>query len=188
MSGKWVLVCGASGAGKDSVMAWAQNHLVEHPQVVFSRRMVTRPAQTGSDHDEVSPSYFEQLLETRALAWHWQAHGFGYGVSTRYASDVAAGRVVVVNGSREHVNTLGHAQALGHNVRVVQVLADAHQLEQRLQQRGRDSTHAVAQRMARNSQFADLRADCTIVNNGALADAGLQLAHYLRKLAEQSAD
>ncbi len=188
MSGKWVLVCGASGAGKDSVMAWAQSHLVEHHQVVFSRRVVTRPAQPGSDHDEVSPCYFEQLLETGALAWHWQAHGFGYGVSADYATDVTAGRVVVVNGSREHVNTLGHAMALGHNVRVVQVLADAHQLEQRLHQRGRDSSHAVALRLARNSQFADLRADCTIVNNGALADAGLQLAQYLHKLAAQAPD
>ena len=188
MIGKWVLVCGASGAGKDSVMAWAQNHLAEQRQVVFSRRMVTRPAQPGSDHDEVSPCCFEQLLEQRALAWHWQAHGFGYGVSTSYAAEVTAGRVVVVNGSREHVNTLGHAWALGHNVRVVQVLADSHQLEQRLHQRGRDSSHAVAQRLARNSQFADLRAECTIVNNGALADAGLQLAQYLSNLAAQTPD
>lgn len=188
MSGKWVLVCGASGAGKDSVMAWAQNHLAEQPQVVFSRRMVTRPAQPGSDHDEVSPSYFEQRLEKRALAWHWQAHGFGYGVSASYAAEVNAGRVVVVNGSREHVTTLARAGALGRSVRAVQVLADAHQLEKRLQQRGRDSTLAVAQRMARNSQFADLRADCTIVNNATLADAGLQLAQYLNNLAAQTAD
>ena len=188
MSGKWVLVCGASGAGKDSVMAWAQNHLAEQPRVVFSRRMVTRPARPGSDHDEVSPSSFEQGVETGAFAWHWQAHGFGYGVRADYAADVTEGRVVVVNGSREHVNTLGHAMALGHNVRVVQVLADAIQLEQRLHQRGRDSTHAVAQRLARNSQFADLRADCTIVNNGALADAGLQLAQYLINLAAQTPD
>ncbi len=185
MSGLWVLVCGASGAGKDSVMGWAQNHLAENRSVVFSRRVVTRPAQPGSDHDAVSPRYFEQLLETGTLAWHWHAHGFGYGISTSYAADVSAGRVVVVNGSREHVNTLAHAQALGQHVRTVQVLADAHQLEQRLHQRGRDSSHAVAQRLARNSQFADLRADCTIVNNGALADAGLQLAQYLNSLSDQ---
>jgi ribose 1,5-bisphosphokinase PhnN len=41
MSGHWVFVCGASGAGKDSVMAWAQEHLAGTSAIVFSRRMLS---------------------------------------------------------------------------------------------------------------------------------------------------
>jgi len=178
MSGCWVLVCGASGAGKDSVMAWAQDYLAQNHRVVFSRRIVTRPAQAGSEHDEVPAQEFDHLVHTHALAWHWRAHGFGYGIGAHYAADVAAGRVVVVNGSREHANELGTCKPQ-YPVRIVQVVAHAEQLAQRLHQRGRDTPQAVSQRLARNTQFADLRADCTIVNSGALADAGLQLAQYL---------
>ncbi len=178
MSGCWVLVCGASGAGKDSVMGWAQNHLAQNCHIVFSRRIVTRPAQAGSEHDQVSAQEFDHLVQTHGLAWHWQAHGFGYGISSHYADDVSAGRVVVVNGSREHANEQGTLKPL-HPVRIVQVVAHAEQLAQRLHQRGRDTPQAVAQRLERNSQFADLQAHCTIVNSGALADAGQQLAQYL---------
>ena len=175
MSGLWVFVCGASGAGKDSVMAWAQKHLAGTSGIVFSRRMVTRPAHAGSDHDEVSAEQFTALAAPGGLAWHWQAHGFGYGISARYADDVAQGRVVVVNGSREHVISQVPAAA----IRVVQVVANPQEIASRLAQRARDTPQAVAQRLERNMQFADLQADCIICNDATVAEAGLQLANYL---------
>jgi ribose 1,5-bisphosphokinase len=175
MSGLWVFVCGASGAGKDSVMAWAQKHLAGTSGIVFSRRMVTRPAHAGSDHDEVSAEQFTALAAPGGLAWHWQAHGFGYGISARYADDVAQGRVVVVNGSREHVM----AQVLSPVMRVVQIVANPLDIANRLAQRARDTPQAVAQRLERNTQFADLQADCIICNDATVAEAGLQLANYL---------
>ena len=175
MSGRWVFVCGASGAGKDSVMAWAQKHLAGASGIVFSRRMVTRPAHAGSDHDEVSEEQFTALAASGGLAWHWHAHGFGYGISARYANDVAQGRVVVVNGSREHVM----AQVLSLGMRVVQVVANPQEIASRLAQRGRDTPQAVAHRLERNTQFADLQPDCIICNDATVAEAGLQLANYL---------
>jgi phosphonate metabolism protein PhnN/1,5-bisphosphokinase (PRPP-forming) len=175
MSGHWVFVCGPSGAGKDSVMNWAAQYLAARPEIVFARRMVTRPSHPGSEHDAVTNEQFAQLSGDGALAWRWQAHGFHYGISEQYHAVVASGRVVVVNGSREHASGLPLAKQL----RVVQVLADAEQLAARLAQRGRDAPHEVAQRLARSAQLAELRADCTIVNQGELAVAGRQLADYL---------
>ena len=78
---------------------------------------------------------------------------------------MAAGRVVVVNGSREHVNTLDAAEQL----RVVQIEADAAQIATRLAQRRRDSAQEVAARLARNGRLSKLHANCTIVNQSALA-------------------
>lgn len=175
MSGLWVFVCGPSGAGKDSVMDWAAEHLAGRPDIVFARRMVTRPSQPGSDHDPVTPQQFARMLGSGALVWCWEAHGFHYGIGAHYAAEVAAGRVVVVNGSREHAGSLNAAE----QVRVVQIMADARQLAARMTQRGRDAPQEVARRLARNALFPDLRADCTIVNQGELADAGRQLADYL---------
>ena len=177
--GLWVLVCGASGAGKDSVIAWAAQHLALRDDIVFARRMVTRAPHPGSDHDVVTQSHFAALAASRALAWHWEAHGFQYGIDAHYADDVAAGRTVVVNGSRAHAAGL----APSAHVRVVQIGADATLLASRMAQRGRDTPEDVARRLARNVGLPHLQDDCTILNHGELAHAGRQLADYLVKCA-----
>lgn len=175
MNGLWVFVCGPSGAGKDSVTNWAAAHLAGCQNIVFARRMVTRPSHSGSDHDVVTAEQFARLNDGGGLAWCWQAHGFAYGIDARYAEHVAAGRVVVVNGSREHACALEVAAHL----RVVQIVANAGHLASRLEQRGRDAPHEVSQRLARNARFSNLRVDHTILNQSALADAGCQLVDYL---------
>lgn len=119
MSGAWVFVCGASGAGKDSVMAWAQQRLAERSDIVFSRRVVTRKAQPGADDTAVTPAQFDALRLSGGLSWHWEAHGLRYGIGAHYAAAVQDGRAVVVNGSREHLQGL----APGADLRVVQILA-----------------------------------------------------------------
>jgi phosphonate metabolism protein PhnN/1,5-bisphosphokinase (PRPP-forming) len=175
MSGLWVFVCGPSGAGKDSVMGWAAEHLAGRADIVFARRMVTRPSQPGSDHDPVTPKQFARMLGSGALVWCWEAHDFQYAIGAHYAAEVAAGRVVVINGSREHAGGLNAVE----QVRVVQIMADARQLAARLTKRARDTPPEVTRRLARNALFADLHAHCIIVNQGELADAGRQLADYL---------
>jgi phosphonate metabolism protein PhnN/1,5-bisphosphokinase (PRPP-forming) len=175
MSGLWVFVCGPSGAGKDSVLGWAAQQLATRRDIVFARRMVTRASLPGSDHDPVTPQQFARLIGSGGLVWCWEAHGFHYGIEARYAAQVAAGNTVVVNGSRAHASGLDAAE----KVRVVQIVADAEQLASRLEQRGRDAPHEVTRRLARNALFSDLRADHTILNQGALADAGSQLVDYL---------
>ncbi len=179
MNGAWVFVCGPSGAGKDSVMAAARELLVDRADIVFARRMVTRPTHAGSDHDPASQTEFQTLLTSGGLCWHWQAHGFAYGIDKQYAQEVLAGCLVVVNGSRAHVRHLPASSQL----RVVQISADPQQLAQRMAQRARDSANAVTTRLARNADFADMAADCHIVNDTTLAVAARQLADYLTTLA-----
>lgn len=156
-------------------MNWAAAQLATNQNIIFARRMVTRAAHLGSDHDSVTPDTFSTLIDSDGLVWRWEAHGFQYGIDAHYGAEVAAGRVVVVNGSREHASGLDAAQ----NIRVVQIMAEPDQLAQRLEKRGRDTPHEVTRRRVRNTLFADLRADLTIVNKGALADAGQGLADYL---------
>ena len=175
MSGVWVFVCGASGAGKDSVMAWAQQRLTERPDIVFSRRVVTREAQTGADDTAVTLAQFDALRLNGGLSWHWQAHDLCYGIGAHYATAVQEGNVVVVNGSREHVQSLAPDAA----VRLVQIMAEPQQLANRLAQRGRDDPQAVHSRLSRNARFNSLQTHHTIYNQGALADAGQQLLAYL---------
>jgi ribose 1,5-bisphosphokinase len=175
MSGAWIFVCGPSGAGKDSVIAWAQQALYERKDIVFARRLVTRAMHPGSDHSSVTGPDFLSLLQNGGLRWHWQAHGFHYGVGLHYAADVQAGRLVLVNGSRAHV--AGRIPAA--ELRVVQITAGPATLAARLTQRGRDAPEAVAERLVRNAHFTNLEADYTIANDGDLPTAGQRLVDYL---------
>lgn len=179
MSGIWVFVCGPSGAGKDSVIASARQALGARADIVFARRMVTRGAQAGSDHEAVGEAEFCFLRECDGLAWHWEAHGFRYGVPSRYAHQVAWGRVVVVNGSREHADSLPP----GARIRRVLVTAPLAQLVERLHMRGRDEPEAVERRLARNALVAGRTPDLVIENDGALAISGAALGNYLQTLA-----
>ncbi|MDB5749987.1 MAG: putative ATP-binding protein phnN, partial [Ramlibacter sp.] len=131
MTGCWVIVCGPSGAGKDSVIGWAQAALARHPRVRFARRLVTREAHPASDHEPVSAGEMQALRARGALAWHWEAHGCAYGVPQACADAVADGKVVVVNGSRAHALSLADCD----NVRCVLVTAPDPLLRQRLQAR-----------------------------------------------------
>ena len=176
MSGCWIFVCGASGAGKDSVMRWAEMSLSDNANIVFSRRMVTRPEMSGSDHDEITISAFENQAALGGFAWQWQAHGFHYGIDAKYASLVAAGHIVVVNGSREHAQQL----ELNDQIRIVQIDLSAVDLEARLIQRGRESRQKIAERLARNQRFPDMTVHHRIVNDGELAVAGKLFANYLK--------
>lgn len=187
MTGAWVFVVGPSGVGKDSVINAAQQLLPSKKHIVFARRLVTRPSDGGALHDAVSSQAYRELASSGALCWQWQAHGFCYGIAASYLAAVRAGQLVVVNGSRAHVSSLAPTE----DIKVVEIAASAEQVALRLQQRGRDSTAAVASRLARN---ADIRANVAsvtsitsapfkphkvIINDSSLAFAGGQLASYL---------
>ena len=175
MTGAWIFVCGPSGAGKDSVINSAQHLLKEHKSIILSRRLITRNSQADSKHDPIAEEDFKTLIHSSGLSWHWQAHGFFYGVAAHYSAGVQGGDIVIVNGSRAHVSNLVRA----NDIKVVEVTASTNHLVSRLQQRGRDDPQAIKSRLARNSDFSQLNADCVIINDGGLAAAGQKLATYL---------
>lgn len=177
MSGLWVFVCGPSGAGKDSVLAWSRRALAARSDIVFARRLITRPAHPGSDHDPIDPDDHAFLADSAAFAWHWEAHGLGYGVPMRYARQVAWGRIVVVNGSRAHAQAVTPSSL----VRRVLVTAPHAQLADRLRRRGREEAAAIAARLARNAHVS-LDADLVIHNDTEVAAAGARLCQFLEVL------
>lgn len=183
MMGKWIFICGPSGVGKDSLIAWSRHALAGQPHIVFARRLVTRAAQSGSDDDAMSEDDFLSLRQSGGLHWHWQAHGFYYGISQNYASHVSSGRAVVINGSRSHVDALPASS----DIKRVEITASPDKIATRLAQRGRDSEEAVTHRLARNAGFAQISsssADLIIRNDADIAQAGAALVTYLAVQAD----
>jgi ribose 1,5-bisphosphokinase len=182
--GRWIVVCGPSGAGKDTLLAWARARLAGEAGIVFAPRLITRPPHPGSDHLPTTEAQFDRLLAAGELALHWQAHGLRYGVARVWAEQLAVGCAVVVNGSRAHVQTL-RAQGVAHCA--VQVVAPDDVLRQRLAARGREDPTAIHDRLERNRRLAQTTACGRVVNDGDVAQAGGALAELIRACAGQTA-
>jgi ribose 1,5-bisphosphokinase len=137
--------------------------------VVFPRRVVTRPPSAHEDHDTLSEADFVRAAGQGAFALTWHAHGLRYGVPASIDADLGAARTVVCNVSRAAVTA---ARARYARVAVALITAPAEVLAARLTARGRTTDGAIAERLARSSEaFA---ADLVIHNVGA-PEAGADL-------------
>ena len=174
-----VLVVGPSGAGKDTLINAAKSALAGDERYLFPRRVVTRPAVASlEDHDSVTPGEFALRAANGAYALSWEAHGLRYGLPASIRDDIAAGRVVVMNGSRAMV---GAARETFPGTVVILVDASADVRAQRLAGRGRESAAEVAARLAREAP-ADIPNAIRVDNSGAVAEGISRFLTALRAL------
>ena len=165
--GAFVAVVGASGVGKDALIAYVRERTPD--TVRFPRRTVTRPSGPGEEHDPVDEESFAAAIDSGAFAVHWRAHGLGYGVPAAVDRDVLAGRTVVVNVSRGVLGALADRYERLLVVRVT--LSDVVRAE-RLRARGREVGDAVTARMDRPDPAPDQHVDVEIENDGPLERGG----------------
>jgi len=175
--GRFVLVVGPSGGGKDTLIALAKMACRADRTIVFPRRIVTRDASAAEDHDCLDDAAFDRAATDGGFAFWWQAHGLKYAVPGSVADDIRAGRTVICNVSRAIVADVRARYAV---VDVVLVTAPADILVARLAGRSRGSDGPLEQRIKRNDAYAGFRADYTINNVGAPRTAARQLLAVLQ--------
>jgi ribose 1,5-bisphosphokinase len=181
--GRFVLVVGPSGAGKDTLLRHTQEALQHDPDIVFVRRIVTRPSSAAEDHHSLSPEDFWAAAQQGAFALSWSAHGLSYAIPLSVETDMAAGRRVVCNVSRAVV---ADARARYQSAVVVLVTAPDEVLRARLMARGRPGDIDVAARLSRSSLFAStLCPDHVIINVGSIERAAAEFAALIRGIADR---
>ncbi|WP_211129032.1 phosphonate metabolism protein/1,5-bisphosphokinase (PRPP-forming) PhnN [Sinomonas albida] len=169
--GAFLAVVGASGVGKDALLSYARERLDEGA-VRFPRRVITRPAGAGEDHEPIGEAEFAEACERNAFAVWWRAHGLGYGIPAAVDGDILAGRAVVANVSR---GVLGALAVRYERFVVVRVTLSDDVRAQRLRGRGREAPHDIAQRLARVDPAPHHPVDVEIRNDGTLAEGGQAL-------------
>lgn len=177
--GRLIYVVGPSGAGKDSLLEWVRSRLPGDSGVRLARRTITRPADAGGEqHNAATEAQFEDALGRGEFALHWRANGHHYGIGREIEQWLAAGRTVVVNGSREH---LPAAQVKFPQLEAVHVTAPADVLRSRLVRRGREKSGEAARRLTRNQDlsYAARSAALLLVNDGPIEVAGERLAAFV---------
>ena len=186
-AGTLVFVTGASGAGKDSLLAYARERAAGLP-LTFAHRYITRPALAGGEnHVALDAREFALRRERGAFALHWEANGLCYGLGVEIDAWLQAGLAVVANGSRA---ALERAGARYPGLVPVLVRAAPRVLEARLLARGREDAATVRARVARAAAqdpcpgaLPGLTGLKVIANDVPLEQAGEQLLALLRALS-----
>lgn len=149
-TGRLIFLVGPSGSGKDSLIDASREKLAL-AGVEIARRVITRSAEAkGEAAQGVTPEQFDTLRAQGAFAMHWRANGLDYGIPRQVDQWLAAGRAVLVNGSRAY---LPEARQRYPDLLAVLVEVKPEVLRQRLLARGRETAEEVEQRLARSARL-----------------------------------
>jgi ribose 1,5-bisphosphokinase len=181
MKGRLIYVVGPSGAGKDSLLHFAREH-VAGTSVVFAHRYITRETGHNENHIALTREEFDARSARGLFALEWSSHELHYGIGIEIDAWLARGCTVVVNGSRAY---LSRALKRYQHLEVVHVHAAPDILAARLSARGRETREQVEARLARQAPFAlpDGAHLTHIDNSGLLEEAGLAFVNVLKGFA-----
>lgn len=165
-----VVVCGPSGAGKNSVIERVMKIL---PGLSFSVSYTTRPQRSGevdgADYHYVSPQEFDRLVASGELVEHVNYLGDQYGTSRAQIEEVfARGEDVILNIDVEGAKTLQQGGLLSAAVVYVFLAPSSLDLlEERLRARATESDKQISARLevAREEMEALSCFDYLVLNN-----------------------
>lgn len=175
--GRVVLVVGPSGAGKDTLIAFARNKLAERCDIIFPKRFVTREPSAAEDNLAISPLQFAEALARGQFALQWRAHGICYGIGADIDDAILGGATVVINVSR---SVVAEARQRYTRVQVAYIDAPAALRLQRIALRGRETSAGTHSRLPQASDtFCASEADILIVNDREPAAGGQLLFEFV---------
>lgn len=168
MSGTLFYLIGASGSGKDSLLAGCRQQLTPEQRCCVAHRYITRaPGVGGENHVHLSESEFAMRQQLGMFSMHWDSHSYRYAIGSEIDSWLDAGANVIVNGSREYL-----PQAMVQYEELVPVLVEVKTdlLRDRLTARGRETAQEIERRLQRHDQLVHSLPDsvCRVDNSGDL--------------------
>ena len=180
VAGRLVVLLGPSGSGKDTLISYARSELGVSTDVMFVQRVITRPADAGSeDHVAMTEDEFDAAIDDGQFSLTWAANGLRYGLPRSIDAHLAAGKVAVVNGSRGAWNVIRHVFP---SAVAVEIRLDPAKLAERLKARGRESAAEIDARLSRGEALtARFEAEVVIDNSGPVEAAGSELIDYIRR-------
>lgn len=180
---KIILVVGASGVGKDTLLREAQKHFSRHKQqglenaICFVKRYIDRmPNASEKNHFFTRLDFHKHKEEFISI---WEAHHQIYGIKK---ADVKPLSIISV--SRKAILDFENAY---ENVVVVHIKATAQNLQKRLEERGRESKEAIQKRLERSNIEVCAKHLIEFYNDLPLQESCAAFNALLEKIIEQKA-
>ncbi|MCY0147469.1 phosphonate metabolism protein/1,5-bisphosphokinase (PRPP-forming) PhnN [Hoeflea sp. G2-23] len=177
--GRLIVVLGASGSGKDSLISHARAQFSGVDGLLFVQRAITRADDDGAeDHVAMTDAEFDAAQDSGAFVLTWTANGLRYGLPRILEAHLSDGGVAVVNGSRGAWDAL---LKIFPNAMAVEIRVDPETLAERLRARGRENEIEIEARLARATALENqFLTDAVIDNSGLLETAGAALGEIVR--------
>jgi ribose 1,5-bisphosphokinase len=177
-----VYIMGPSGAGKDTLIAYARAR-VDPARILFAHRYITRPAtDCGENHIALSAEEFAARSAAGLFALSWRSHGFAYAIGAEIDLWRGNGILVVVSGAR---TAWPQARRRYPDIRGILVDAPVAVRAARLAARGREDEAAIAERLRSDVQVAESDAVQRLDNGGPLHRAGGEFIDLLDRASKQ---
>ena len=175
-AGRLVYVMGPSGAGKDTLIAFARAR-TDPARFVFAHRYITRSASAGGEnHIALSVSEFAARRAAGLFALTWESHGFSYGLGVEIELWLSCGKIVVMSGARIAWTQAGQRYP---DARCVFIDAPPALRMARLLARGREEEGAIKERILREVPLPDDKRIFRLDNSGSVNEAGSALLSFL---------
>ncbi len=142
-----VLLVGASGSGKDTLLRAASSHLQGDGSFCFVPRYITRQPDESEKNYYIDQPAFVFLRDRAFFVSHWQAHGNYYGIGRRHLENLQPGGVAVISISRTAITDF---EKPGQMVTTILVSVAPEILRSRLEGRRREGSEEIKKRLARS--------------------------------------
>jgi len=138
---KIILIVGASGVGKDTLLKAIQNDVKAN----FITRYITRVPDENESNYYIGKDDFEHLRKSDFFVSSWEAHGNIYGISKLPIKD----GLNIISISRDAIKDFEEKFS---DVTTIEIGIPKELLYLRLKNRGREDEEAIAKRIERSQQ------------------------------------
>ena len=176
MSKKIVLIIGASGVGKDSLIREAKKSL--GCELNFVQRYITREPDVNEDNIYLDNFSFSELKNTGFFLSTWTAHSNQYGI----AKDSIETGLNIISISR---STIYDFEKEYDRVYTINITIPDDELRLRLEARGRETKEEIDARMNRTYETIKANRLINFENTESLATSSLYFISLLKKIRDE---
>lgn len=171
---KIILIVGASGVGKDSLIKSLKNQT----NINFVKRYITREPDKNESNYYVDIEAFELLKNKDFFASTWQAHTNNYGIAK---SDIKDG-LNIISISRSAIKDF---EVLYENVTTINITVSREILQKRLEARGRESKEEIEKRLNRTYKTIEAKNLIDFDNSESLENSSENFLELIKKIADE---
>ena len=175
---KAFLIIGNSGAGKDTIIDSVLSRFPSHiKKLRVPKRVITRQSSDTEKFEPVDTQTFYKLRDSGEFILEWESYEHFYGIRREVQDWLDAGHPVLLNISRNVVQT---AREKFPDVRVIFIRVPLDVTADRIIERGRESYKEVLNRVVRAQEHQDYEgADFIVDNVGNLEETSKKVLDYL---------
>ena len=171
---KIILIVGASGVGKDTLLRAIKEKL----EANFLQRYITRKPDENESNYYLDMEAFRALKEKDYFVSSWEAHGNFYGIAKEHIKE----GLNIISISRGAIKDF---EKVYDEVVTINITIPKELLKQRLEQRGRESKQEIEKRVARSYETIEAKRLIDFDNSKAVELSAQNFTELINKLSDE---